>query len=337
MDGTSRPAPDTVSLQQDAAGYELFAALRLLEQAHPGQPRLGHAARPADEPVRLHQTPSLAFAPGQVERFVAGAGDAPAHLHALGPGLFGPFGGLPLHLTEYAIGRASHARDGTFVAFADLFHHRMLCLFYRAWADAQPVVHADRAGDDRFAAWSGALIGTGTPALDGRDALPDAARRHFAGRLLGLARNAEGLRALARAVTGVAAEAIEFVAEWMSLPADAHLRLGGGEAVASLGQTSVLGAQVRGAQQRVRLRLGPLTREQFQRLLPGTQAMKTLTAAVRSYLGDAVGWDVQLVLRASEVPRTHLGIGGRLGLDSWLGQRDFDLADADEVVLHPAA
>ncbi|WDS37814.1 type VI secretion system baseplate subunit TssG [Pseudoxanthomonas sp.] len=324
-------------LQLDAERYELFAAMRLVERAHPDQPRLGHAARPADEPVRLHQTPSLAFAASQVDCFVAGAEGTPSHLYGLAPGLFGPFGALPLHLTEYAIGRASHARDDTFTAFADLFHHRMLCLFYRAWADAQPVVHADRPEADRFAAWTGALVGTGTPATDGRDAFPDAARRHFSGRLLGVACNAEGLRALVQAVTGAIAEVVEFVAEWMSLPADAHLRLGGGEAVASLGQSSVLGARVRGAQQRVRLRLGPLTRDQFQQMLPGAQAMKTLTAAVRSYLGDATGWDVQLVLRSDHVPRTRLGIGGRLGLDSWLGQRSYDLADADEVILHPAA
>lgn len=324
------------ALRERPQDFEFFAALRALERAHPQHPRLGHSTRPADDPVRLRHTPSLAFAPRSIDRYEPAAGDAPARLYGLFLGLFGPNAPLPLHLSEYAIERRSNAKDPTLAAFADIFHHRMLSLFYRAWADAQPTVHADRPQQDRFRGYLDALIGTASPHLRERDALPDDARRHFAGRLLPVARNPEGLRGLLEQLFGVPVQVIEFVAEWMRLPDDAHLRLGASPQVAGLGRSSVLGAHARGAQHRFRLRLGPLPRSAFQRFLPGGEALRQLAAAVRSYVGDEQGWDLQLLLKSDEVPATTLARGGRLGLDTWLGQRSWDIADADDVVLRPS-
>lgn len=65
-------------------------------------------------------------------------------------GMLGPNGPLPLHLTEYARSRSIHAGDQTLVRFLDIFHHRFMALFYRAWAQAQPTVSLDRPGEDRF-------------------------------------------------------------------------------------------------------------------------------------------------------------------------------------------
>ncbi len=61
-------------------------------------------------------------------------------------GLFGPNGPLPIHLTEYAHERQLQAKDNTFVEFCNVFHHRLLSLFYRAWAVNQKSVDFDRAG-----------------------------------------------------------------------------------------------------------------------------------------------------------------------------------------------
>ncbi|WP_255427992.1 type VI secretion system baseplate subunit TssG [Xanthomonas sp. SS] len=324
------------ALRERPHDFEFFAALRALERAHPQQPRLGRSTRPSDDPVRLRHTPSLAFAPRSIDRYVAAAGTQPGKLYGLFLGLFGPNAPLPLHLTEYAIERQAQAKDPTLAAFADLFHHRMLSLFYRAWADAQPTVHADRPHEDRFRGYLDALAGIASPHLRGRDALPDDARRHFAGRLLPVARNAEGLRGLLEQLFAVPVQVLEFVAEWMRLPDDALLRLGASPEVATLGHSTVLGAHARGAQQRFRLRLGPLSRSAFQRFLPGGEALRQLAAAVRSYVGDEKGWDLQLLLQSDEVPATTLARGGRLGLDTWLGQRSWDIADADDVVLRPS-
>lgn len=328
------PAAFERALAERPEAFELFQALRLIERAHPQQPRLGRSSRPVDDPVRLRHTPTLSFAPRSIDRYAPAAEGRPAQLNALVLGLFGPNGPLPLHLTEHAIDRRINARDDTFEAFADVFHHRMLCLFYRAWADAQPAVQAERPDDDRFGTYVAALVGRdGFQARDG-DSVRDGALRSHAGRLVSPARNAEGLVRLLEQAFAVPVRVIEFVTEWMRLPAEAHLRMGRGQS-AALGCTSVLGAKVRGCQQRLRLCLGPLDNVQFQRFLPGASALRELTTLVRTWVGDEKSWDVQLVLKAGQVPTTRLGQAGRMGLDTWMGQRAWDLDDARDVVIQP--
>ena len=338
MAGPTRQAPDPVALEralrEQPEGFEFFEALRRLECAHPGRPRLGESAKPAEDAVRLCHTPSLAFSPRAVDRYVPAADGKPARLHGLFLGLFGPNAPLPLHLTEYAVDRQRNAKDSTLVAFADIFHHRMLSLFYRAWASAQPTVQLDRPEEDRFRLYMGALVGLSTRGLDGRDALPDQYKRFFAGRLLMQARNAEGLRGMLEHFFRIPVRVLEFVASWMRLPREAHLRLGASPEVAGLGRTAVLGDYVWGSQQRFRLRLGPLTRAQFNNFLPGGEALRQLVAAVKTYVGEEKAWDVQLVLQRAEVPTMKLGQSGRMGLSTWIGEPRRDV-DADHVILRP--
>lgn len=335
MDGSLRHAPDPVglldALRADPSSFDWFEALRRVECVYADHPRLGHSVRPADDPVRLAHTPSLGFAPRTIDR-VETDGERPPRIHSLMLGLWGPNGALPLHLTEYTLERERLARDGTFTAFADVFHHRMLSLFYRAWADAQPTVQMDRPGDDAFAHFLGALVGIDSPSLAGRDALPDRFRRYMAGRIVAQARNAEGLVALLAAFFAVPVHLEEFAVTWLPLPDEGRLRMGA--AMAGLGTTAVLGAAVRAAQHRFRIRLGPMAFADYRRFLPGGEALGELLAAVRFYVGDGLDWDVQLVLCRDEVPLTHLGRGGRMGLSAWMG-RFAGPDDADDLVLQP--
>ena len=147
--------------------HDLFALLRWIDaRAGAAQP-LGRTAHPAEEPVRLAQQASLAFAPASVAGLREPEGRAP-QLSMYGFGLFGPNGPLPLHLTEYARERERMAADPTLVAFADLFHHRLITLFYRAWADSQVTTTLDRPGEARFDAHLASLLGMGCRHKSGR-------------------------------------------------------------------------------------------------------------------------------------------------------------------------
>lgn len=338
MASTTGQATDSVALldalHQHPERFDFFDAARRIECAYPNQPRLGESTKPSEDPVRFRHTPSLAFAPRMIDSFQPPTAGKPARLNGLFFGLFGPNAVLPLHLTEYALDRQINARDTTLSAFADIFHHRMMSLLYRAWADAQPTVQFDRPKEDRFGLYVGSLVGLATPHLGDRDAMPDRFKRFFAGRLLVQSRNAEGLQTLLQDFFRIPVRVVEFVAEWMRLPREAHLRLGQSPQVASLGLTSVMGEYVWGAQQRFRLCIGPLDWGEFNHFLPGGDALKQVVAAVKSYVGEEKAWDVQLVLKKTEAPTTRLGQAGRMGLTTWMGtpQRG---SDVDDVVLRP--
>jgi len=336
---SSRQSADAVRLLQDLearfASYEFFAAMRRVECARPELPRLGRAARASDEAVRLGQVPSLTFAPTmfvEAERHA----DGKLWLGGVFFGVFGPNGPLPLHLTEYAHDRRHNFRDPTFARFADIFHHRLTCLFYRGWADAQPTVQSDRPDTDRFHAYVGALVGVGQETLRNRDAMPDPAKLYHAGRLSPEIRNPEGLEVLLEDFFAERVRIREFQGEWMALAEEDRLYLGRSRSSSTLGLNATVGLGVWGAQSRFRIVVGPLALEQFERFLPGSPALGQLAAMVRGYVGFELQWDLQLILKRSGVPGAQLGTGTRLAWTSWLASSS-RVRDADDVVLSNAA
>jgi type VI secretion system protein ImpH len=201
---------DRVAAQPYA--FDFFYALRHVEATHSRQPRLGEAARPADEPVRLGQEPLLDFAPAAISGVQEAKEFRPPVVQMRFFGLLGPNGALPLHLTEHARDRLLHHGDATFARFLDIFNHRFGLLFYRAWSQAQPVTSLDRPTDDRFAVYVGSLFGLGLNAARKRDAAEDEIKLHHAGSLARQARNADGLRALVSRYFRLPIRVEEFVA-----------------------------------------------------------------------------------------------------------------------------
>jgi type VI secretion system protein ImpH len=313
-----------LSLQRELARaphrYGYFEALRRLQRAEPARPRIGHSARPAEDALRLAQPPSLAFAASTLAAFVPREG-RPPRLEVNCLGLFGPHGPLPTHLTEYAYERAHNAGDTAFARFADIFHHRMLGLFFRAWATGQPAVDMDRPQSSQYRDQIGALIGIGRPPLRDRDAMPDSAKLHHAGRLAGRPRNPEGLQTIVADLFGLPVAIEEFVAEWIDLHPDERCRLGAAASGGRLGSDAMLGQRTWSAQHKFRLRLGPMAWDDYRRFLPGEDALERLQAVVRNVIGDETAWDLELVLQAPEVPPAHLGDDVQLGWSAWLGQR----------------
>jgi type VI secretion system protein ImpH len=338
MARTARQSTDPLTvirqIQDAPEAYELFGAIRDLECAFAAKPRFGRAARPADEGVRLGQRAYLSFAPRSIESVEMPGDGRPPRVRTYPLGLFGPQGPLPLHLTEHAHMRETMDDDPTFGAFADVFHHRMISLWYRAWADAQPVVGMDRPQEDGFAGHLDALAGVGLPGLKGRDAFPANARRFFAGRMVNQSRNAEGLEHLIAGLFDVPLQILAFHVDWLPLPQDGTLRMGC--QAARMGHDATVGAQVRNAQHRFRLRVGPLDAARYREFLPGGHALDTLTATVREYLGDEFGWDLQLVLAREDVPAPLLGKAQRMGMSMWLGRYPRP-DDADDLVLNAPA
>jgi type VI secretion system protein ImpH len=284
--------------------------------------------------VRLGQEPSLSFAVSTLSGFrLADDRCAFPRMEVCFLGLLGPNGPLPLHLTEFARERLLHANDPTFSRFLDLLNHRFIALFYRAWAQAQPMSSLDRPREDRFAAYVAALVGLGTPGMRDRDAVPDFAKLFYSGLLARHVRNADGLAALLSGFFRVPVEIEQFVGHWMRLRAQDCTRVGA--AAASLGRGAMLGSRVWDRQHKFRIRLGPLTLAQYESFLPGGSAISRMVSWVRQYLGFELEWDLALVLARGEVPKARLGGYGRLGWTTWLGRREPRVADVADLKLAP--
>ncbi len=323
-------------LEQRPFAFDLFRAIRLLESQHPESPRVGYSHSPSQDPVRFAQNPSLAFAPSTIEALRREGPGAIPRLFVHHLGLFGPNGALPQHLTEFARDRQRNSGDNTFVAFLNVFHHRLISLFYRAWADNQMVLDLDRPKDQSYAIYIGSLFGLGMESLQKRDSVQDHAKLFFAGRLSSPPRNAEGLESILKAYFEINTELETFVGRWMDLPEDSICQLGDSPRTGSLGSTTILGSHFYECQLNFRIKMGPMSLKDYERMLPCGSAFPRLRYWVLNYSGEHFFWDVELVLKADEVPQTCLGKAGRLGWTTWLKSRPFT-HDANDLVLNPPA
>ena len=320
-------------LQAAPREHDFFAVLRMAEALNPQWPRLGRALRPSQEALRLGQEPELDFAPASLAKFDAAAPAAP-RLTVRFFGLLGPQGPMPLHLTEQVRERERQHNDPTLARFLDVFHHRLLTLFYRAWAQGQPTVQHDRPDDDRFAAWLGASFGRGAGAR-GAGAVADSAQLHQAGLLGARSRHPEGLGKLLAHYFAVPVRIEQHVAQWLDIAAEDRSRLGfarnrvergriGAAPGNELGVSASSGHKLRDRQYKFRIALGPLTLAAYEDFLPGGKAWAALRQWVEQYTGLDLQWDVQLVLARAAVPEPRLGRRVRLGLTAWAGRVDHE-------------
>ncbi|RMF83908.1 MAG: type VI secretion system baseplate subunit TssG, partial [Nitrospinota bacterium] len=118
-----------------AEGYRFsfFQAVRLLEHLYPHRQPVGQDAQPSHEVVRFRTHLSLGFPASEIHEITPPTDEEqPAQMTVTFMGLTGPSGVLPRHYTEFLLERVRR-KDYTLHDFLDLFNHRLLSLFYRAW------------------------------------------------------------------------------------------------------------------------------------------------------------------------------------------------------------
>lgn len=338
--GGERHAPSDVegALRSQPWSFDFFQAVRRIECAHPKLPRIGTSARPGDDPVRFAQLPSLAFAPSTVAAYTPALDGRAPRLAGYFFGMLGPNGALPSHLTEYAIERTHHHHDPTFARFLDVFHHRMIASFYRAWSLSRPAVSFDRPAPqtDWFGRYLASLCGLGFASLRERDGMPDRAKLYYAGLLAGQTKHPAGLRAMLADFFGIGVAIREFIGEWVRIPEPSRWRLSAGASAdfGLLGHSVLLGACVWGAQHRFRLVFGPLRLDDYCRFLPGKPSLARVVAFVRNAIGDEKAWDLNLVLCRGDVPALCLNGAAQLGWTTWLPAPRVE-RDPDDLILEP--
>jgi type VI secretion system protein ImpH len=341
--GTASPveaSPLDEVLFDEGYRFDFFQAVRLLERLYPERQPVGRDANPTDEAVRFRSHLSLNFPPSAIYEIArAEEGDGPARMTVAFMGLTGLLGVLPRHYTELLLERMRRKDEGL-RDFLDLFNHRLISLFYRAWEKYRFPIAYERAvsngeGEDRFTRRLFDLIGLGTTGLRGRLEIEDEPLLFYTGLLAQHPRSASALEGLLKDYFEVPVTVTQFIGQWLPLSEANRSRLGAGEVNNALGVSAVAGSRVWDQQAKFRLQLGPLTFTEFCRFLPSGDGFRTLVAITRFSAGEECDVDVQLILRGAEVPWCRLGGGKepgvRLGWSSWLKTQEFT-ADAGEAI-----
>ncbi|MBV9928142.1 MAG: type VI secretion system baseplate subunit TssG [Acidobacteria bacterium] len=334
-EGGRADSPLIKTLFDEAHRFDFFQAVRLLERTDPRRLAVGRDGQPAREAVRFRTRVSLEFPASQIHEISGdGAGaDAPPEMVVAFMGLTGPLGVLPNHYTELLAERVQE-KDTALWAFLDLFNHRLISLFFRAWEKHRFPIAYERRGDDRFTAYLFAFVGLGTGELLGRLSVPDENLLQYCGLIAQRPHSASAIEAAVGDYFGVTARLEQFSGQWFTLDEESVTRLGTANSL--LGVSTIAGQRVWDDQSKFRLKLGPLTLEQFTAFLPVGSAFKPVTDLTRFLAGLELDFDVQLILMASEVPACALNTRGdarpRLGWNTWLKTLPF-AGDDSQVVL----
>jgi type VI secretion system protein ImpH len=330
------------SLFGDPQGFEFFQAVHLLERLYPECAPVGEFADPNDEVVRFETPSGVAFPASEIRSLEQATDDGPARMTVNFFGLTGPQGVLPLDYSLYAAARG-RAGDHALKDFLGLFEHRLISLFYRAWAKSHPTAGFGRSATsdagaeaERTRDWLTAqllsVVGLGTPGLQNRLPLSDESLLYYAGLLSLPSRPAAALEQLIGDHFDVPCEVEQFVGAWYPLSRSAQTALG--DELGSLGGGAVAGDEVWDQQGRVRVRIGPLTRLRYDEFLPGGGSHEALRALTRFYGNDQFDFEIQLVLARDEAPRFQLGADDAplpLGWCTWLRTAPLD-HDPDDAL-----
>jgi len=303
--------------------FSFFQMVRMLEKLNPHRAPVGHVGVPGNEVVRFSSPPSLTFPASELGEYIASEqGPSSLEVHFLG--LNNVNGPMPRAYTDRLIWQAKE-KDSATRDFLDLFNHRMVTLFYRAWKRYRLFLAYENETryQDEIMQRLYALIGLGTANLPNRMAIADESALFYAGLLSHQVRTVEGLRQIIESYFGVAVAIGQFTGSWVRLPEGQKTVLDEEESTSScLGVGTVVGNEVWEQEGTMTVRLGPMPLERYRDFLPGSRGQAELQAWLHLYSRRSFDFVVQLVLQREEVPRTTMEtgefLGSRLGYDTWL-------------------
>jgi len=323
-------------LRREPWSFAFFQAVRLLERLHPGSKPVGGFNNPDSEVARFRAHPSLSFPASEIQG-MDWPDNGPTEMTVNFMGLTGPEGVLPNSYTTLIIER-QREDDFTLCDFIDLFNHRIISLFYRAWRKYRFDVVSEQGEQKKFSGYLLSVLGLGTGGMRKRQAISDDALIYYAGLLAQRPRSAQALQQILSDYFEVPVEIEQFCGNWYRLDPETQSRLSEEEADnVELGFGAVVGNEIWNQQSRVRIVLGPLSLERYVDFLPDGQSFEKLGAWVRFFSNDEWDFEVKLLLEHQQVPECTLGTAGRtgprLGWVSWVKSAPFDRDPGDTVLM----
>ena len=320
--------------------FGFFQAVRLLRRLLPGRNPVGRFFPPATETARFVANPSLAFPASEIQDLNVPADSAsPATMKVNFMGLSSPQGVLPTPYTELIVERTQR-KDTALRDFLDIFNHRLISFFYRAWEKHHFFVSFELQEPDSVSPLMLSLLGLGTAGLAARQLIPDQALIFYSGLLTQKPRSAQNLKQLLTDFFQVSVEIEQFVGKWIPLQAIDQTVLDDSESpMQRLGFGAIVGDEIWDQQSTVRVKLGPLTREQYITFLPRKEssAYRDLKSILKFWSNDELDFEVELILKRDATPAFRFdedsAVDLLLGWTTWVKNRDME-RDPDEATLY---
>ena len=314
--------------------FSFFKAVDLLENLFPDKKPLGQTLEPGKEVVRFSAKPGFAFPPSDISKIEHEYDEMPVDMEVAFMGLIGPSGVLPDWYNELAmdmeeIHRKAKDNDkgekkgkySSVTAFFNIFHHRLISLFYLAWKKNQLSVNYKLGEKDRISSYFLSLVGLGTPGLAKMLGLPEESLFcYYSGFLSRQVSSSVAIEATLKCFAGTSVHIQQFIDRIIPISTEDQTQIG--QVNMQLGVDAVCGSYVWENQTKFLVHLGPMGYNDFSRFLPSGNMLHPCFSLVKYMVGIEYEFEVSLTLKREEVPPCILGMdtpaSPLLGWSTWI-------------------
>ena len=298
--------------------------MQLLQRLAPTATPVGELGPPSTEAIRFAHDPGLIFHPSDVSKIEPRVvnrhnGHTFARMTTTFLGLVGSASPLANFMSEDVL-RAEESDEPSLLAFYDLFHHRLISLFFRAWKKYRFAAGFRADASDAFSRRALSFVGVDLAGAIPRRGLPP-------GDLLPLAPLLSATRTrpsrtlqivLERLLPGVDVRIEMFVARRVRLDESQRVLLG--KQNTELATNYTIGRSVLDRSGAFRIVVGPVSYDMFEGFAPGGRHHTRLRQIVDQFSGGILESELELHLSESESPRFQLGArrGAVLGITTQL-------------------
>ncbi len=300
--------------------FSFFKAVDLLESIHPEKKPVGKTLDPHEEVVRFSVKPGFTFPASDIEHLSHDDEQGPVNMNVTFMGLIGANGVLPRWYNELAVERNKY-KDYALTEFLDIFHHRLLSLFYMAWKKHRFPENYQPGAKDRLSNYLLSFTGLGTPGLSGRIGIPDESLSYFSGFLANAVPSASTIEAAVEYYAGARVRVDQFLDRMFPLEPEDQTQLGIRNI--ALGKDTICGDHVRENQTTFRINIGPMSYDDYLRFLPTGDLLNPTYSFVRYMVGIEYEFEIRIILDSEKIAPMVLGgeetpASPRLGWSSWL-------------------
>jgi len=326
-----------------AKHFSFFQLVRLLEQSAGGSARVGYRGPASTECVRFRPDTSLAFPASDISELdlaeTTAGGIEKYRITTTFLGLYGSSSPLPSFYSESIVQNdddQNRIRD-----FLDLFHHRLLSLFYRCWSKYRYHVQFEYGENDPLTPRLFSLIGLDPSLSQSETGIASPLRLlQFVGLINQQPHSATALESiLSEYFNGLPVEVAQCTGRWVRIKNEQLASLGANNC--RLAADCSIGRRVYARTGNFRIRIGPIHFQQFLDFLPDQQNHRTLRAITDFFATDHLEFDVSFQLL--QPPRLQLlskkteDSGNRLGWTSWLLSEPSEEDRKETVVFNRAS
>jgi len=321
--------------------FNFFQATRLLQgivrqwQAVGESNPVGHDVFPEKENIKFSTASSLKFQSSEIVNIsaltndLAEGGSDKANMQIAFMGLDGPSSSLPVFLTEMEMLR-SRAKDTALKDFLEIFNHRLISLFYRAWEKYRLTYNYEshallESGTDQITQVFEALLG-----IDGKylkQSLPASEEEliYYAGLYASPRRSASALQGSLSEFLDVPVKVHQFKGEWLELLKEDRSQLpihplkGRNNC---LGMDMVIGERFYTVEGKFELEIGPISNEEYSSFCPGRPKYLALKRFTELFVGANFVFDVKYNIESEGIKDWSLDSQSedefRLGWNTWM-------------------